>query len=383
MGLFALRSGGVGLLLALIACLLPAGASALVEPIGVEALTALGGAEPRVTGISPAHGLSMGGQMVEITGTGLAGASAVDFGGKEASIFTDEEDAITVRTPPHYPETVDVTVAGPEGDLSEVSPADQYEYSALTPVIERVSPSFGPPGGGTEVTIEGTGLAEISAVEFGAPYYGTVTFVDENQVTVVSPRHPEMTVNLRLFGRFSQILVQDGYTFAVPRYDKLSIHLGGSGQGTVAIAPVGSACSSDCVQGVEDGVPLILSATAQPGSTFTGWSAGACSGSGTGFCHFTIGGETEVTATFDKSTSSVTSGANPSSSGSKATTTPGSSVPLAKGDPKALKGCLAAAKKAYRRAARRARAAGRVRAAAVQKAKRAHYKAIVACRRRY
>src|ERR1700742_5172060 len=34
MGRFVLRSGGVGLLLALIACLLPAGASALVEPIG-------------------------------------------------------------------------------------------------------------------------------------------------------------------------------------------------------------------------------------------------------------------------------------------------------------------------------------------------------------
>jgi hypothetical protein len=124
-----------------------------------------------------------------------------------------------------------------------------------------------------------------------------------------------------------------------------------------------------------------LSATPQPGSTFTGWSAGACSG--TGFCHFTTGGDTEVTATFEKSASSVTSGANnPSSSGSKATTASDGNVPLAKGDRKALKGCLAAAKKAYRRAARLARAADSGRAAAVQKAKRAHYKAVVACRRR-
>jgi len=443
MGRFVLRSGGVGLLLALIACLLPAGASAIVAATfglangpgrvshpartiyqrgdsgnlhdivngsnypesvcnsslicearfgwdgptgpgtlrGVEALTAFGGAEPKVTGVSPAHGLSMGGQMVEITGTGLAGASAVDFGGKEALIFTDEEDAITVRTPPHYPETVDVTVAGPDGNVSKVSPADQYEYSALTPVIERVSPSFGPPGGGTAVTIEGTGLAEIDAVEFGAPYFGTVTFVDENQVTVTSPWHPEMTVNLRLFGSFSQVIVENGFTYAAPRYDKLSIHWGGAGQGTVAIAPVGSACSSDCVQGFEDGVPLTLSATPQSGSTFTGWSAGPCSGAG--FCDFTMGGDTEVTVTFEKSPSSVTSGANPSSSGSKATTASGVNVPLAKGDPKALKGCLAAAKKAYRRAAQLARAAASGRAAAVQKAKRAHYKAVVACRRRY
>jgi hypothetical protein len=351
---------------------------------GVEALTAFGAAEPTVTGVWPAGGRTMGGQMVEITGTGLAGASSVKFGGEEALIFHDEEDAITARTPPNYPQTVDVTVVGPEGNVSEVSPADRYKYSALTPVIERVSPSFGPFVGGTEVTIEGTGLAEIATAEFGGGYFVGVNSVDENQVTVTSPSHPEGSVYVRLFGHYSDVRVENGFTYTAPRYDKLSIHFGGDGQGTVAIAPVGSACSSDCVQGfedVEDGAPLILSATPQSGSTFTGWSAGACSGAG--FCHFTMGGDTEVTATFEKSPSSVMSGANPSSSGSKATTASDGSVPLAKGDPKALKGCLAAAKKAYRQAAKLARTADSGRAAAVQKAKRVHYKAVVACRRRY
>jgi Divergent InlB B-repeat domain/IPT/TIG domain len=360
------------------------GPTGLGTPRGVEALTAFGGAEPTVTGVSPAHGLSMGGQTVEITGTGLAGASAVKFGGEKASIIDDKEDAITVGTPPHYHEIVDVTVVGPDGNVSEVSPADRYEYSALTPVVERVSPSFGPPSGGTEVTIEGTGLAEIVGVEFVIPYYGTVTFVDENEVKVTTPSHPQGTVSLGLFGHSSHIYVENGFTFAAPRYDKLSIHFGGTGQGTVAIAPVGSECSSDCVQGFEDvegGLPLSLSATPQSGSTFTGWSGGACSGDS--FCHFTIGGDTEVTATFEKSPSSVTSGPNPSSNGSKATTAPGGTVPLATGDPKALKACLTAAKKAYRKAARLARAVDSGRAAAAQKAKRVHYKAVVACRRRY
>jgi hypothetical protein len=350
---------------------------------GVEALTAFGGAEPTVTGVSPAGGRTMGLQMVEITGTGLAGASAVKFGGEEAWIVHDEEDAITVKTPPNHPETVDVTVIGPDGNVSEVSPADRYKYSALTPVIERVSPSFGPLVGGTEVTIEGTGLAEIATAEFGGGYFVGVNSVDENQVTVTSPSHPEESVYVRLFGPYSDVRVENGFTYTAPRYDKLSIHFGGDGQGTAAIAPVGSACSSDCIQGfedVEDGVPLTLSATPQSGSTFTGWSAGACSGAS--FCHLTMTGDTEVTATFEKSPSSVTSGANPSSSGSKATTASGGNVPLAKGDPKALKGCLATAKKAYRQAAKLARAADSGRAAAVQKAKRAHYKAVVACRRR-
>jgi hypothetical protein len=366
------------------------GPTGLGTPRGVEALTAPG-AEPTVTGVSPAHGLAMGGQTVEITGTGLAGASAVKFGGEKASIFDDKEDAITVGTPPNFPQTVDVTVVGPDGNVSEVSPVDQYEYFALTPVVERISPSYGPPGGGTKLTIEGTGLAEVGGVEFGAGgYFGHTTLIGENQLTVTSPSHSETTVSLVLLGSAGRTPTGFEFTYAAPRYDKLSIHFGGSGQGTVAIAPVGSACSSDCVQGfedVEDGVPLTLSATPQSGSTFTGWSAGACSGAG--FCDFTLGGDTEVVATFEKSPSSVSSGASPSTSGpastsgSNSTTASGGSVPLAKGDPKALKSCLAAAKKTYRQAAKLARAADSGRATAVQKAKRAHYKAVVACRRRH
>jgi hypothetical protein len=351
------------------------GPTGLGTPRGVEALTAFGGAEPTVTGVSPPNGLSMGGQMVEITGTGLAEASAVDFGEEEALIFTDKEDAITVRTPPNHPETVDVTVVGPDGNVSEVSPADQYEYSALTPVIERVSPSFGPPSGGTLVTIEGTGLAETVRIEFGAFWIVAPISVEENRVTVRTPEHPEMPEEFRLVGRSTMALGL--FTFRALEYDKVAIHMAGSGQGTVTFAPTGGACSSDCVQGFEDGVPLTLSATASSGSTFAGWSGEACSGSG--FCRFTTHGNGEVTATFEKLTSTGTT----TPSGSKAATGSGGNVPLVKGDPKALKGCLAAAKKAYRQAAQLARAAESGRAAAVQKAKRAHYKAVVACRRRY
>ena len=355
------------------------GPTGLGTPRGVEALTAFGGAEPKVTGVSPAQGLSTGGQMVEITGTVLAGASAVNFGGEEAPIIDDKENAITVWTPPNHPETVDVTVVGPGGNISEVSSADQYKYSPLTPVIERVSPSFGPPSGGTFVTIEGTGLAETVRIEFDAFWNVSPISVEENRVTLRTPEHPEMPVEFRLVGRST--MTSGLYTFRALEYDKLAIHMAGSGQGTVTLAPTGGACSSDCVQSLEDGVPLTLSAVPQSGSTFTAWSAGACSGSG--FCHLTIGGDAEVTATFEESPSSVTSGPTPSSSGSKAATATGGTVPLAKGDPKALEGCLATAKKSYRQAAQLARAADRGRAAAVQKAKRAHYKAVVACRRRH
>lgn len=337
---------------------------------GVGALEPLG--EPTVTGLSPPGGRAMGRQWVEITGSGFAGATAVRFGETQTPIIKREEHAITVETQEHFPESVDVTVTGADGTVSEISPADQYEYFALTPVVEQVSPPSGPPAGGTEVTFKGTGLAEISTVEFGVGYYAEPTWVQEEEVIVVTPRHPEMSIEPRLFGRYAQ--TRAPFTYTAPQYDKLAIHTAGSGQGTVTVAPSGGACSSDCVQGFEDGTPLTLGATPRAGSTFAGWSGEGCSG--TTFCRFTIRGNTEVTATFEGSPST-------GSQTTKKTAATNEALHLHEAKVRALKGCLAAAHKAYHHAVRLARAADHGRAAALRRAKRTEYRAVVSCRRRY
>lgn len=339
---------------------------------GVAALEPFSGTEPTVTGISPANGLSKGGQTVEITGTHLAGATAVEFGEAEGSIVTDEDDAITAETPRHRGEVVDVTVRGSGGIPSEISPADKYEYAALTPVVNRVTPPSGPPLGGTLVTIEGTGLGEVSMVEFSAGYFVIPSSVTENRVTAISPPHPEGAVRLRLVGQFSS--GETFYTYGGAQHETLAIHTAGSGQGTVTVAPFGAACSSDCVQSLGEGSALTLSATPRSGSSFAGWSGEGCTG--TAFCHFILHGNGEITATFLGSTTS-------GNQASKKPAPNGESLRLHAVKVRALKGCLAAAKKAYRHAAHLARSAGSRRAAALSKAKRAQYKADVACRRRY
>jgi hypothetical protein len=82
-------------------------------------------------------------------------------------------------------------------------------------------------------------------------------------------------------------------TFAVATYP-LSVTLAGTGQGSVA-GP-GIDCGQDCAESVTGGTVVQLTATADQGSVFVGWS-GPCSG--TGSCSVTVSSGTVVGATFD------------------------------------------------------------------------------------
>ena len=92
---------------------------------------------PVVTGISPTQGPSTSGTTVTITGTGLAGATAVDFGNTKAKIVTDTATKIVVTSPVESAGTVDVTVFTANG-TSAVSAADQFTYLAA-PVFSSLS----------------------------------------------------------------------------------------------------------------------------------------------------------------------------------------------------------------------------------------------------
>jgi hypothetical protein len=68
----------------------------------------------------------------------------------------------------------------------------------------------------------------------------------------------------------------------------------GTGSGTVS--GTGINCGVDCTESVTPGTMVTLTATPSTGSTFTGWSGGVCTGTGT--CQVTVNADTSVTATF-------------------------------------------------------------------------------------
>ncbi len=87
----------------------------------------------------------------------------------------------------------------------------------------------------------------------------------------------------------------------------------GSGGGTVTGSPAGITCGSSCSGNYPGGSVVSLTAVASSGSTFSGWSGGNCSGSGS--CSVTLSGPTTVTATFALQTATLTTSKSGAGSG--------------------------------------------------------------------
>jgi hypothetical protein len=168
---------------------------------------------PVVTIVSPASGSTAGGSTVTITGTGLADATDVRFGGVAGKITGDSGTQITVTSPPSTGTvdktattaaitadsgsqvtgtgtgtgtgTVDITVTTPAG-TSKTTAGDHYTYTAPRPAVTGVTPDGGSTAGGTTVSITGTGLAGATGVRFGGAT-AVITADSSTQVTVTSP----------------------------------------------------------------------------------------------------------------------------------------------------------------------------------------------------
>lgn len=149
---------------------------------------------PTITSVSPNQGSATGGTTVTITGTNLAGASAVDFGSTPATTFSvvssTEIDAVspvgTAGT------TTDITVIGPSG-ASAISSADQFTYPGtasggpqvnLTPSTASVAP-----GGTTTLTLQ----AIIPSGGAGLGDWAVEVQYNPNKVTPVS-NNPDLSL---------------------------------------------------------------------------------------------------------------------------------------------------------------------------------------------
>jgi subtilase family serine protease len=151
-------------------------------------------ATPTITKLKPAEGPATGGTSVTITGTNFTGANAVKFGSANAASFTVKSATSITAKSPAGTGTVHVTITGPEG-TSTTSPADRFHY---LPTVTKVSPTSGPVGGGTTVTITGVGLTGATSVKFGSVATASFTVSSSTSITAVSPHELAGTVDVRV-----------------------------------------------------------------------------------------------------------------------------------------------------------------------------------------
>jgi hypothetical protein len=145
---------------------------------------------PQVTAIRPAGGGPAGGTVVTVAGTGFTGATAVNFDGVAGAglnVLADTELTVTSPTSGPLPaggtKSVDVTVVTPTGS-SPAGPADKFTYELE---VTGLSPSIGPPPGGTSVTVSGSGFTGATAVNFGAITITELSVLSDIQLTVTAP----------------------------------------------------------------------------------------------------------------------------------------------------------------------------------------------------
>ncbi len=146
-----------------------------------------------VDSISPSTGPASGGTLVTLTGTGFQSGVTVFFRGSDFAITATfvSSTQIQVATPAHVTGTWDVVVTNPGG--ASVTVTNGFVFH---PAVTSVSPTSGPPAGGTSVTINGAGFRGDSSVSFGGVNATSLSFLSSSQLQAVTPAHAAGAVDV-------------------------------------------------------------------------------------------------------------------------------------------------------------------------------------------
>jgi len=192
-----------------------------------------------VTGLSPAQGLQVGGNSVGITGTYFSTGAIVMFGSTPASgVVVNSSTSITATAPEGTGE-VNVTVTTSQGTSAENS-SDLYTYEP-PPTVGSVSPASGPIGGGTSVTVGGTGFVSGMTVKFGSNAGTSVVVGSSTSLTVTSPAGSspdggDVDVTVTTTDGTSPIVGADHFNYLSPvTVTGLSVHTGPPAGGTSVV----------------------------------------------------------------------------------------------------------------------------------------------------
>ncbi|MGW9178792.1 IPT/TIG domain-containing protein [Agromyces sp. NPDC055658] len=140
-------------------------------------------AVPTLAALDPDEGPTVGGTIVTVTGTNLAGATELTVDGVAVAFTPVSDTTIVFTTPPHAAGEVDVVVTTPGGESDPLT----YTY-VPAPVLAALDPDAGPVAGGTPVTITGTdlgGATEVTVDGVSVPF----TQVGPTEIDFVTPAH--------------------------------------------------------------------------------------------------------------------------------------------------------------------------------------------------
>ena len=195
---------------------------------------------PTITDLNDNGGATTGGEQVEILGTGftgVTGASAVKFGGTNATSYTVDSYGKITAVAPAGTGTVHVTVTTPAGTSAiDTTVGSDTKYSYGLPTVASLSPAAG--GIGTGVIITGTNLSGVEKVHFGTAPVPFIVINSDTQITVQAPgggSHPWPVVVTNGYGDSTVTSIGQYYSYFKPTVDGLSPDNGPTSGGTTVV----------------------------------------------------------------------------------------------------------------------------------------------------
>jgi hypothetical protein len=151
-------------------------------------------AAPTVSAIAPTSGSTAGGTTVTITGTGFATGATVTIGGSAATGVTFvNATSLTATTAAHAAGLTSVVVTNP--DTQAGTGTSLFTFIA-PPTVSAIAPTGGSIGGGTAITITGTGFVSGATVALGGSAATGVVFVSATSLTATTAAHAAGVVSV-------------------------------------------------------------------------------------------------------------------------------------------------------------------------------------------
>ncbi len=145
------------------------------------------GPPPTLTAVAPASGPTAGATSITLTGTEFGAGTTVTVGGVAAtSVTVVSSTSLTVVTPAGVAGVADVVVTKADGQTATLAAGYTYTQSA-PPTVTAISPTSGTHGGGTPVTLTGTGFVAGATVRFGSTLATGVSVVSATSITAIAP----------------------------------------------------------------------------------------------------------------------------------------------------------------------------------------------------
>src|SRR5207247_207528 len=119
---------------------------------------------PSITSVTPVSGSALGGTAVTIAGSRFQLGVTVSFGGAALAIPTASSTSIIGTSTARAARGVNVTVTHPDPQTGACTGCVTY---VAPPTVSSVTPNTGSAGGGSSVTVGGSGFQTGATVSFG------------------------------------------------------------------------------------------------------------------------------------------------------------------------------------------------------------------------